>query len=146
EDGVRVRLALRAFAGAVVVAELEDHVVGLELEDVGPVTFIQIALGAAAAAGHVDQVEVGSDQVLEAETPALLVGDGRITGEDEAESCVPRRGLCRGILREGAKRAGGGAGEKRDEDQPTVHFDSPFFCAHFAYSAGSFSPYGRSQA
>src|SRR5688572_3158325 len=73
---VGVGFALGALAGTVVVTELDEDVIGALPKRVRPAAFVDVAPGAAPAAGEVDQLDVVAEPLLESEAPAAFVGDG----------------------------------------------------------------------
>ena len=84
EGGGGVGFAFGAFAGHVVVAELDEDVGGFGVEDLLPVFAVTETFGALAAAGEVEAFGVGAEEFGEGGTPSGGVGDGGVTGEGDA--------------------------------------------------------------
>ena len=84
EGGGGVGFAFGAFAGHVVVAELDEDEGGFGVEDFLPVAKVAEALGALAAAGEVEALGVGAEEFGEGGSPSGLVGDGGVAGEGDA--------------------------------------------------------------
>jgi hypothetical protein len=84
EGGGGVGFAFGAFAGHVVVAELDEDVGGFGVEDFFPVAGVAEAFGALAAGGEVEALGVGAEEFGEGGSPAGFVGDGGVSGEGDA--------------------------------------------------------------
>ena len=73
------------FALQVVVAELNEHVVGFGLEAALPEALLAEGLGAGSAFGHVDAVDLGGEVGAEAAAVAGVVGLGGVADEVDAD-------------------------------------------------------------
>lgn len=82
--GFGVGFAVGAFAGHVVVAELDEDVGGLGVDDLFPVAGVAEAFGALAAAGEVEAFGVGAEEFGEGGSPSGAVGDGGVAGEGDS--------------------------------------------------------------
>lgn len=79
-----VGFAFGAFAGHVVVAELDEDEGGFGVEDLFPVAGVAEAFGALAAAGEVQALRVGAEVFGEGGPPAGFVGDGGVSGQRDS--------------------------------------------------------------
>ena len=80
-----IGLAVGSLSGRVVVAELDQHVVRPVAQDLPPEPLGGVALRAAAALGPVEAGGLRRQTRCEAAPPALLVGDGRIASQRDAQ-------------------------------------------------------------
>src|SRR5205814_30898 len=80
----QIGFAVEAFAGNVIVSELNDDVRRLVFENLGPVSLGGIALRAAAVAGSIDQRGRFVDVCLEAGAPASSFVDRGIANERDS--------------------------------------------------------------
>lgn len=80
EGGGGVGFTFGAFAGHVVVAELDEDEGGLGVDDLFPVAGVAEAFGALAAAGEIEALGVGAEEFGEGGTLAGCVGDGGVAG------------------------------------------------------------------
>src|SRR5277367_1239239 len=73
------------FALEVVVAELDEHVVGLGLEAALPEALLAESFGAGTPFGHVDAIDLGGKVRAEAAAVAGVVGLGGVADEVDAD-------------------------------------------------------------
>ena len=106
-----------ALAGAVVVPELDQDVVGLAGHRGGPESLGAEALGTAAILGEVDYLHVFAEPGAEAGTPASLVIHGGIADQDDANG---RARLSGGEARHEQQECGKQLGTHRGETIETV--------------------------
>lgn len=86
--GGGIGFAFRTFAGAVIVAELNDDVVRLGLERQSPGAFVEETLGAAAVASMVEDFDAWLEGRAETGAPATTLGDGGIADQKDTGAGV----------------------------------------------------------
>lgn len=81
---LRIGFALGAFAGHVVVTELDEDESRLRVDDLLPVAGVAETFAALTATGEVDAFSIGAQQLGEGSAPAGFIGDGGITSKNDA--------------------------------------------------------------